>query len=255
MTLFVSRRFWWEKDGVFTKAQRERLRAVSLSRIICDNSHVARVPADPFSHTGKVEDTVPCSHPLIPHLDLQPWKEPDSGEDDRHGSGPVCHSDRLSLRLPFQIPAVVPFPEFHLGTGCCATRRFCTGVRWASDSRDLRGPAVTQSASSGAPVPRRAQVQMEASKMCSKAATKPKSKYFSPSFFFLSADINECEEQISTCPENSECLNVPGSFTCSGWCRTFGRALWMHPCIYSVTFCRWRIQNPRRRRPPPWSAP
>lgn len=40
------------------------------------------MPADPFSHTGKVEDTLPCSHPLIPHLDLQPWKEPDSGEED-----------------------------------------------------------------------------------------------------------------------------------------------------------------------------
>ncbi|XP_029697587.1 eosinophil peroxidase isoform X2 [Takifugu rubripes] len=99
-------RFWWEKEGVFTKAQRERLRSVSLSRIICDNSHIARVPADPFSHTGKVEDTMPCSHPLIPHLDLQPWKEPDS-------------------------------------------------------------------------------------------------------------DINECEEQTSACPENLECLNVPGSFICS----------------------------------------
>lgn len=91
-SVFVSRRFWWEKDGVFTKAQRERLRSVSLSRIICDNSHIARVPADPFSHTGTVEDTMPCSHPLIPHLDLQPWKEPDSGEDDHHSRRPVGHS-------------------------------------------------------------------------------------------------------------------------------------------------------------------
>lgn len=90
--VFVSRRFWWEKDGVFTKAQRERLRSVSLSRIICDNSHIARVPADPFSHTGTVEDTMPCSHPLIPHLDLQPWKEPDSGEDHLHSRRPVWHS-------------------------------------------------------------------------------------------------------------------------------------------------------------------
>lgn len=91
-SVFVSRRFWWEKEGVFTKTQRERLRSVSLSRIICDNSHIARVPADPFSHTGKVEDTMPCSHPLIPHLDLQPWKEPDSGEDAQHSSRPVWHS-------------------------------------------------------------------------------------------------------------------------------------------------------------------
>lgn len=35
------------------------------------------------------------------------------------------------------------------------------------------------------------------------------------------ADINECEEQTSVCPENFECLNVPGSFTCSGLLRPF----------------------------------
>lgn len=56
--------------------------------------------------------------------------------------------------------------------------------------------------------------------MCCKAATKLKSKYFSPPYF-LFTDINECEEQISACPENLECLNVPGSFICSGLCRTF----------------------------------
>lgn len=35
------------------------------------------------------------------------------------------------------------------------------------------------------------------------------------------ADINECEEQTSVCPENFECLNVPGSFTCAGLLRPF----------------------------------
>ncbi|TMS05244.1 Thyroid peroxidase [Larimichthys crocea] len=28
-------------------------------------------------------------------------------------------------------------------------------------------------------------------------------------------DINECEEQVSLCPQNLECLNIPGSFICS----------------------------------------
>lgn len=65
---------------MFTSAQRTRLHTVSLSRIICDNSHITHVPADPFSRTESPEDMLACSHPLIPHLDLRPWKEPDSGD-------------------------------------------------------------------------------------------------------------------------------------------------------------------------------
>ncbi|XP_053175818.1 eosinophil peroxidase [Scomber japonicus] len=74
-------RFWWEREGVFTSAQRKNLHAVSLSRIICDNSHITHVPADAFSRTESPDAMLACSHPLIPHLDLSSWKEPDSGED------------------------------------------------------------------------------------------------------------------------------------------------------------------------------
>uniref|UniRef100_A0A3P8VGQ2 Eosinophil peroxidase n=1 Tax=Cynoglossus semilaevis TaxID=244447 RepID=A0A3P8VGQ2_CYNSE len=74
-------RFWWQREGVFTSSQRRHLEAVSLSRIICDTTHIAAVPADPFMRTEKPEDMLPCSHSLIPHLDLSPWKEPDTGED------------------------------------------------------------------------------------------------------------------------------------------------------------------------------
>lgn len=35
------------------------------------------------------------------------------------------------------------------------------------------------------------------------------------------ADINECEEQMSPCPQNLVCINLPGSFICSGWLRLF----------------------------------
>ncbi|XP_056907549.1 eosinophil peroxidase isoform X1 [Takifugu flavidus] len=154
-------RFWWEKEGVFTKAQRERLRSVSLSRIICDNSHIARVPADPFSHTGKVEDTMPCSHPLIPHLDLQPWKEPDSDPS----CGPI---PRIQSGFWLLCDSVVLYQ--------CQTGFKLSGSSWT------RCDPVSQQWSSSPPTCR---------------------------------DINECEEQTSACPENLECLNVPGSFTCS----------------------------------------
>lgn len=77
---FCVLRFWWERDGVFTSTQRRHLQATSLSRVICDNSHISHVPADPFSRTESPEDMLPCSHPLIPHLDLSPWREPDTGD-------------------------------------------------------------------------------------------------------------------------------------------------------------------------------
>ena len=77
----VGGRFWWEREGVFTSAQRTSLKAVSLSRLICDNSHISHVPADPFSLTVRPEDMLACSHPLIPQLDLSAWKEPDSGRE------------------------------------------------------------------------------------------------------------------------------------------------------------------------------
>uniref|UniRef100_A0A673A9M8 Eosinophil peroxidase n=1 Tax=Sphaeramia orbicularis TaxID=375764 RepID=A0A673A9M8_9TELE len=80
-TLRDGDRFWWERKGVFTSAQRTNLHSVSLSRIICDNTHISHVPADPFSRTERSEDMLPCSHPLIPHLDLNPWKEPETGTD------------------------------------------------------------------------------------------------------------------------------------------------------------------------------
>ncbi|KAM6960631.1 eosinophil peroxidase [Aplochiton taeniatus] len=44
-------RFWWEREGVFSRGQQRQLHTISLSRIICDNSHIRHVPADPFSRT------------------------------------------------------------------------------------------------------------------------------------------------------------------------------------------------------------
>lgn len=82
---------------MFTSTQRRHLHTVSLSRIICDNSHISHVPVDPFSRTESPEAMLACSHPLIPHLDLSPFKEPDTGEelkqtDDQVESLPVVFS-------------------------------------------------------------------------------------------------------------------------------------------------------------------
>lgn len=100
-SVFVSPRFWWEKEGVFTSTQRKHLHPVSLSRIICDNSHITHVPADPFSRTERPEDMLACSHPLISHLDLSPWKEPDAGEE-------VEKEDMLISSCVFTSPRLEP---------------------------------------------------------------------------------------------------------------------------------------------------
>lgn len=64
---------------MFSGAQRTAMHGVSLSRIICDNTHIRLVPPDPFTRTLHTEDLLPCAHPLIPQLNLSAWREPDTG--------------------------------------------------------------------------------------------------------------------------------------------------------------------------------
>ncbi|KAG8012707.1 Thyroid peroxidase, partial [Nibea albiflora] len=153
-------KFWWQREGVFTSTQRKHLRDVSLSRIICDNSHITHVPADPFSRIERPEDMLACSHPLISHLDLTPWKEPDAdprcGPIPRIQSGYSLHCDSVIL--------------YHCHSGF-----------------KLLGS--------------------------SSVSCDPNSQQWSS--IPTCHDINECEEQVSLCPQNMECLNIPGSFICS----------------------------------------
>ncbi|KAM3609205.1 uncharacterized protein V6R79_011012 [Siganus canaliculatus] len=156
-------RFWWERDGVFTSTQRRHLHTVSLSRIICDNSHISHVPADPFSRTEKPEDMLDCSHPLIPHLDLSPWKEADAD------------------------PSCGPVPRIQSGYWL-----LCKSVvlyQCHSGFKLLGSPSISCDPNSQQWMP-----------------TPPTCQ-----------DIDECEEQISACPQNLECVNTSGSFICSGW--------------------------------------
>lgn len=69
----LRRRFWWERDGVFTEAQRRELQKHSLSRVICDNSGLSRVPADAFQVARFPQDFEPCED--IPGLNLDAWRE------------------------------------------------------------------------------------------------------------------------------------------------------------------------------------
>ncbi|KAL4593712.1 eosinophil peroxidase-like [Arapaima gigas] len=66
-------RLWWENDGVFSSQQRKSLAAVSLSRIICDNTGITDLPKNPFLYDPRVTDYTNCSD--IPTFDLSPWIE------------------------------------------------------------------------------------------------------------------------------------------------------------------------------------
>ncbi|XP_011809092.1 PREDICTED: lactoperoxidase isoform X1 [Colobus angolensis palliatus] len=64
-------RFWWENPGVFTKEQKDSLRKMSFSRLVCDNTRITKVPRDPFQANSYSYDFVDCS--AIDKLDLSPW--------------------------------------------------------------------------------------------------------------------------------------------------------------------------------------
>ncbi|XP_006864024.1 PREDICTED: thyroid peroxidase-like isoform X2 [Chrysochloris asiatica] len=65
--------FWWENRHVFTEAQRHELEKHSLSRIICDNTGLIRVPIDAFQVGKFPQDFEPCEK--ISHMNLEAWME------------------------------------------------------------------------------------------------------------------------------------------------------------------------------------
>ncbi|XP_003466861.1 eosinophil peroxidase [Cavia porcellus] len=65
-------RFWWEKQGVFTKRQRKALKQISLSRIVCDNTGITTVARDIFKANTYPSGFVNCN--CIPKLNLSAWQ-------------------------------------------------------------------------------------------------------------------------------------------------------------------------------------
>ncbi|NXG60671.1 PERM Myeloperoxidase, partial [Hemiprocne comata] len=65
-------RFFWRNRGVFTPQQLSSLAKISLSRIICDNTGISKVPRNIFWANRYPHGFVSCRH--IPKLDLRAWK-------------------------------------------------------------------------------------------------------------------------------------------------------------------------------------
>ncbi|XP_023048415.1 thyroid peroxidase isoform X2 [Piliocolobus tephrosceles] len=94
--------FWWENSHVFTDAQRHELEKHSLSRVICDNTGLTRVPVDAFQVGKFPEDFESCDS--IPGLNLEAWRET-FPQDDKCGfpesveNGDFVHCEESGRRV------------------------------------------------------------------------------------------------------------------------------------------------------------
>lgn len=66
-------RLWYQNPGFFTARQRAALGSASLSRIICDNTGITIIPANPFDVISNRNRLVRCNN--IRNLDLSAWTE------------------------------------------------------------------------------------------------------------------------------------------------------------------------------------
>ncbi|XP_024918295.1 eosinophil peroxidase [Cynoglossus semilaevis] len=66
-------RLWYQNPGFFTARQRAALGSASLSRIICDNTGITMIPANPFDVISNRNRLVRCNN--IRNLDLSAWTE------------------------------------------------------------------------------------------------------------------------------------------------------------------------------------
>ncbi|VDK64416.1 unnamed protein product [Gongylonema pulchrum] len=65
-------RFYFERPGVFTRAQLAELKKVTMARVICNNGdHFEVIPQDAFLLPQN--RMTPCS--AIPQINLAKWKE------------------------------------------------------------------------------------------------------------------------------------------------------------------------------------
>ncbi|KAI4033403.1 thyroid peroxidase, partial [Homo sapiens] len=94
--------FWWENSHVFTDAQRRELEKHSLSRVICDNTGLTRVPMDAFQVGKFPEDFESCDS--ITGMNLEAWRET-FPQDDKCGfpesveNGDFVHCEESGRRV------------------------------------------------------------------------------------------------------------------------------------------------------------
>ncbi|KAK1899682.1 Eosinophil peroxidase [Dissostichus eleginoides] len=89
-------RLWYEKQGVFTPAQRAALSTSTISRIICDNTGISSVPTDAFAVISDCNRLVFCSS--IPRLNLMNQRGADVTQSPIHNRLLNNKEDMILLR-------------------------------------------------------------------------------------------------------------------------------------------------------------
>nr|XP_023651854.1 eosinophil peroxidase-like [Paramormyrops kingsleyae] len=100
-------RFWWQKNGVFTKEQIKSLSKISMARIICDNTGITSVPVNPFLLSASGVKLTKCQD--IPTVDLKPWKENKKEDQDSEEDLPTNTTKAFDFSL--RLGLVRPGPD------------------------------------------------------------------------------------------------------------------------------------------------
>lgn len=120
-------RFWWENRGVFTPQQRSALSRISLSRIICDNTDISKVPRHIFRANRFPHGFVSCRE--IPKLDLRAWRSTRTEELTEQG---ISFEEETA---PAGKPVRQPGPAlWHRAAGRRAEQACRGGISLASQS-------------------------------------------------------------------------------------------------------------------------
>ncbi|XP_071400806.1 thyroid peroxidase [Centroberyx affinis] len=120
-------RFWWEVPGMFTQQQKDELSKSSLSRVICDNTDVSKVPRDAFLFEKHPSARLSCSH--IPSMSLEPWREEKSRELQLCGPPrKIKNGDFILSSTPGKL--VAQYSCYHGFSLKGAAVIVCKGNRW-----------------------------------------------------------------------------------------------------------------------------
>ncbi|XP_028251801.1 thyroid peroxidase [Parambassis ranga] len=129
-------RFWWEADSVFTQQQRDELLKYSVSRLICDNSDINRVPLDSFRFGKHLSDYVSCDH--VPSMHLGAWREEKSEGLQQCGSpGKTKNGDFILSSISGKLVALYSCYHGFKLEGAAAI--VCEGNRWSDQPPQCTG--------------------------------------------------------------------------------------------------------------------
>ncbi|XP_078031505.1 thyroid peroxidase, partial [Epinephelus lanceolatus] len=129
-------RFWWEAEGMFSQQQKAELFKGSLSRIICDNSDIRKLPLDPFMFGKYPYDYVSCDQ--MPFINLGAWREEKSQDLKQCGTPRKIKNGDFILSSSYG-KLVALYSCYHGFKLKGAAAIVCEGNRWSDQPPQCTG--------------------------------------------------------------------------------------------------------------------